>query len=59
VKIPVHGAGVIGTLYGGELAEAGYNVTMSARSQRRTEISQRGKPPPSFNRATEKTSRRS
>jgi 2-dehydropantoate 2-reductase len=42
VKILVIGAGVIGTVYGGRLSEAGHDVTMLARGRRLAEIASGG-----------------
>lgn len=42
MKILLVGAGIIGTIYGGRLAEAGHDVTMLARGRRLTEIASDG-----------------
>ena len=42
MKVLVYGAGVIGTVYAGKLAEAGHEVTIVARGQRLLDISQHG-----------------
>jgi 2-dehydropantoate 2-reductase len=42
VKVLVYGAGVIGTVYAGKLAEAGHEVTMVARDRRLADIRQHG-----------------
>jgi 2-dehydropantoate 2-reductase len=42
VKVVVYGAGVMGTVYAGKLAEAVHKVTMIARGQRLADISQNG-----------------
>src|SRR5262249_34015765 len=42
VKVLVYGVGVIGTLYGGKLADAGHSVTVVARGQRLADIRQHG-----------------
>ena len=42
MKVVVYGAGVIGTLYGGKLADAGHKVTVVARGQRLADIRQHG-----------------
>jgi 2-dehydropantoate 2-reductase len=42
VKVLVYGAGVIGTLYGAKLADAGHKVTVIARGRRFADICQYG-----------------
>jgi 2-dehydropantoate 2-reductase len=42
VKVLVYGAGVIGTLYGGRLADAGHSVTVVARGRRLADICEHG-----------------
>jgi 2-dehydropantoate 2-reductase len=42
VKVLVYGAGVIGTLYGAKLADAGHKVTVIARGRRFADIRQHG-----------------
>ena len=41
-KILVYGAGVLGSLYAGKLAQAGYAVTLLARGQRLLELQEQG-----------------
>jgi ketopantoate reductase len=40
VKVLIYGAGVIGTLYAGKLADAGHKATVVARGQRLGDIRQ-------------------
>jgi 2-dehydropantoate 2-reductase len=42
MKILMYGAGVIGTLYGAQLQEAGHRVTVLARNQRLADIREHG-----------------
>jgi 2-dehydropantoate 2-reductase len=42
VEILVYGAGVLGSLYGARLQEAGHSVTLLARGQRLAELRQYG-----------------
>ena len=42
MKVLIYGAGVIGTLYGGKLADAGHTVTVVARGRRLAEIREQG-----------------
>ncbi len=42
MKVLIYGAGVIGTLYAGKLADAGHKVTVVARGQRLADIRQHG-----------------
>jgi Ketopantoate reductase PanE/ApbA len=42
MKILVYGAGVIGTLYGARLQQAGHHVTVLARASRRADIERHG-----------------
>ena len=42
MKILIYGAGVIGSLYGAYLSEAGYSVSLFARGKRLKELKKNG-----------------